>query len=150
MCIRDRLPGTLGISRPDTPIADADRGRLEGPVTDEDWTRMLSSAERGRIMDTLWREAVSNANERKTNAQDEFSLLLVELEQDPSKRMKYMPVSGNTPADIQPLSEDDLLKTLQSGKPLGAETYKVQGLEFKWDTASQKFVRVQPAYNQVG
>lgn len=144
------LPGTLGISRPDTPIADADRGRLEGPVTDEDWTRMLSSAERGRIMDTLWREAVSNANERKTNAQDEFSLLLVELEQDPSKRIKYMPVVGNTPADIQPLSEDDLLKTLQSGKPLGAETYKVQGLEFKWDTASQKFVRVQPAYNQVG
>ena len=144
------IPGASDAFRPDIAVPDAERDRLEGPVTDEDWTRMLSSAERGRIMDTLWREAVSNANERKTNAQDEFSLLLVELEQDPSKRIKYMPVVGNTPADIQPLSEDDLLKTLQSGKPLGAETYKVQGLEFKWDTASQKFVRVQPAYNQVG
>jgi hypothetical protein len=144
------LPGTLGISRPDLPIPDAERGRLEGPVTDEDWTRMLSPAERGRIMDTLWREAVSNANERKTNAQDEFSLLLVDLEKNPEERMKYMPVVGNTPADIQPLSEDDLLKTLEAGEPLGNATYKVEGLQFKWDRATQKFIRVQPNYNQVG
>ena len=97
-------------------------------------------------MDSLWREAVSNANEKKTNAQDEFSRLIVELEQDPSKRMKYIPVSGNQPADIQPLSEGDLLKTLQSGEPLGDESYNVEGLEFKWDKASQKFVRI----HQVG
>ena len=141
--------GGGALDAPSTPIPDAERGRLEGPVTDEDWTRMLSPAERGRIMDTLWREAVSNANEKKTNAQDEFSILLVDLEKNPEERMKYMPVAGNTPADIQPLSEDDLLKTLQSGEPLGNETYNVEGLQFKWDRATQKFIRVQPKYDKM-
>jgi hypothetical protein len=140
------MPGASDAFRSDIAVPDAERDRLEGPVTDEDWTRMLSPAERGVIMDSLWREAVSNANEKKTNAQDEFSRLIVELEQDPSKRMKYIPVSGNQPADIQPLSEGDLLKTLQSGEPLGDESYNVEGLEFKWDKASQKFVRI----HQVG
>ena len=143
------LPGTYGISPPDVPIPESERERL-GPVSDEDWTRMVSQAEMGVIMDSMWRMAVNIANQKQTNAQDEFSRLNLLVESGEMSPWEFMPGREGEPMDIKPLSEDDLLRALESGKPLGNEPYKVQGMEFKWDPSTQKFIRVQTPYNQVG
>ena len=139
--------GALNTQR--IPIPEAERERL-GPVSDEDWTRMLSEAEMGVIMDSMWRMAVNIANQKGTNAQDEFSRLNLRVANNEMEPWDFIPGRKGQPMDIKPLGEDDLLKVLESGKPLGTEPYKVEGLYFKWDPSIQKFVRVQEQYNQVG
>jgi len=49
-----------------------------------------------------------------------------------------------TQPDIQVRSEDDLLAALQAGDSLGNHVYQVNGVgAFKWDNATQKFVKIQ-------
>jgi len=143
------LPGTYGISPPDIAIPESEREKL-GAVTDEDWTSMVSQAEMSVIMDSMWRMAVNIANQKKTNAQDEFSRLNLKVESGELSPWEFLPGREGQPMDIKPLSEDNLLRALESGEPLGNETYNIEGLQFKWDRATQKFIRVQPNYNQVG
>jgi hypothetical protein len=140
--------GGGALDTPNIPIPESERERL-GPVSDEDWTSMVSQGEMGVIMDSMWRMAVNIANQKGTNAQDEFSRLNLLVESGEMSPWEFIPGREGESMDIKPLSEDDLLKSLESGKPLGNEPYEVQGLQFKWDRATQKFIRVQPKYDKM-
>ena len=143
------VPGASDVFKPDIPIPESERDRL-ATASDEDWTSMLSMQERMVIMDQLWKQAVNIANSKGTSAQNEFNLLSLAISEGKVSPYEYMPgspktdmVEGTSP-DIRPRSESDLLADLQSGNPLGNKVYEVNGVgAFKWDNATQKFVRIQ-------
>lgn len=92
-------------------------------------------------MDQMWRTAVSQANSKGTNAQEEFSLLNLLISE--GKVSPYDFADGVSP-DITVQDESTLLAKLQSGDPLGNAIYNIPGAgQFQWDQNTQKFVQVQ-------
>jgi hypothetical protein len=133
--------GDYGVGSLAETIPMEERDKMTEPVSDQDWTSMVGPQERSVIMDQMWRTAVSQANSKGTNAQEEFSLLNLLISE--GKVSPYDFADGVSP-DITVQDESTLLAKLQSGDPLGNAIYNIPGAgQFQWDQNTQKFVQVQ-------